>query len=1015
MQWISHFVVSFLQKIFVNLAIPIVKYPFRLICFSLCFVLITCLIGLPMLKVPENIEFYGASSEAGHLAYLKRIEFFDNQIDSNAVIVEADNVLKPCVFNNALLLQKKLESGSFDEICEKKMTPSGEYKCAPNMFESLFGESRYQQATNVTYNVERGDPEKLKPLSAHEIDITLAIASPVAAIAFGHKKFEEQPILRTEDISTLNPDEAQNKTDKYIKYFTLARQIYLKFDFHVTREKSYLNWQDNVFTPLLKELQENPKKMFEGCNDVSIAYATGDGLEQEGVRAIADDIHLLYWSFILMMGYCFAILMGRWQMPLCRHSRFIMGFCMVFTSLLSLLFSYALQGICGIPFSPLSLTAGFVIFGVGIDDAFILIDAYLRVEDKRDGRLSTLRRASGFSQNSTALKQQWEWDEDEAEGKNTSSPRDIELFIRHRMMEAMEEIGDAVSLTTCTDVVCFMLGASIDVPAIRGFCITGTFAVLMIFTLQWTFFAPMLVLDERRRLSGRWDIFIWFQDPVMVKESKAIVARVLQHDDDDGVEMVHGDTSKSPRALRSGSKSFEDVDAQGIQLRNVGSNVIGRTKSEEIYDPDEFLKTRSSNCDKDNGGSPVHYKKNRFSSKLKEKVNSFSCLKSLYTIPRSIAVVVFFIMSAIFCFYYASNHIERRFNTLELIPKDSFMHHFLEKFYAGQDGVDAMQLEILFENIDLNNIEHRRDMQRVYAGIQELNDEPSFKKYKVSLSRVYGHNGIFSYLKDAFRDGRTTPNITIGKWLQKKENTSYRNDFYLYDKKNKIRGLRFILTCHVAAGYEARFAVRSKISEIIATNSHHLDVYAYSSGFSLVDRYGKIRQYIRQSILSSLVAVVIVTSLFTPPLYALASTLCVIFVISNILVIFPLFDITFNALTLIYFILTIGFAVDYSAHIGQCFANNYHLPPAERALHSVQTMASSVFKAGFSTILAVCCLFFSSSVPGQILVKCFTMMAVSGLVHSIIFLPCVLFLMTSIIDCASCSRTYDHIKSYEKK
>jgi hypothetical protein len=69
--------------------------------------------------------------------------------------------------------------------------------------------------------------------------------------------------------------------------------------------------------------------------------------------------------------------------------------------------------------------------------------------------------------------------------------------------------------------------------------------------------------------------------------------------------------------------------------------------------------------------------------------------------------------------------------------------------------------------------------------------------------------------------------------------------------------------------------------------------------------------------------------------------------------------------------------------------------PKARALNAINTMAGSVLKAGFSTILAVSCLVFSRGLVTSTLLKCFVVMVIAGLLHALIFMPCTLFLLAT--------------------
>ena len=104
----------------------------------------------------------------------------------------------------------------------------------------------------------------------------------------------------------------------------------------------------------------------------------------------------------------------------------------------------------------------FILFGVGVDDMFIILEK--------------------FNQ----------WDPRQEHDPRTS-----------RIEAALREAGPSITLTTITDVAAFALGATISVPAISDFCKATAACIFFVFFLQVTLFAALLVLDQRRMDAGR--------------------------------------------------------------------------------------------------------------------------------------------------------------------------------------------------------------------------------------------------------------------------------------------------------------------------------------------------------------------------------------------------------------------------------------------------------------------------------------------------------------------------------
>jgi Niemann-Pick C1 protein len=104
----------------------------------------------------------------------------------------------------------------------------------------------------------------------------------------------------------------------------------------------------------------------------------------------------------------------------------------------------------------------FILFGLGVDDMFLLVDAYDRFHATTD---LTLRCA-----------------------------------------EACREVGSSILYTSLTTFIALLVGSTIDLPAVQSFCITTAVAVLFVFAITLFMFMPLLVLNERRIAANRYDL-----------------------------------------------------------------------------------------------------------------------------------------------------------------------------------------------------------------------------------------------------------------------------------------------------------------------------------------------------------------------------------------------------------------------------------------------------------------------------------------------------------------------------
>lgn len=103
----------------------------------------------------------------------------------------------------------------------------------------------------------------------------------------------------------------------------------------------------------------------------------------------------------------------------------------------------------------------FVVFGVGLDDTFIIMGQWNRTDPRKD-------------------------------------PID-------RVCETMEVVGLSIFVTTLTTMMAFCLGTISAVPAIRWLCLYALPTICIDFVYQVTFFVALLVMDEQRIQANRRD------------------------------------------------------------------------------------------------------------------------------------------------------------------------------------------------------------------------------------------------------------------------------------------------------------------------------------------------------------------------------------------------------------------------------------------------------------------------------------------------------------------------------
>jgi Niemann-Pick C1 protein len=132
----------------------------------------------------------------------------------------------------------------------------------------------------------------------------------------------------------------------------------------------------------------------------------------------------------------------------------------------------------------------FVMFGIGLDDSFIMTGSFYRTDPKKS--------------------------------------------ILDRIEEMMEDVGMSITITTLTSALAFALGCTSSVPSVYWLCLYAFPTILIDFLYQITFFVALIVLDEKRIQENRRDVCVCFT--VKNLEQEEVIEQVQQEGEQEGEE-----------------------------------------------------------------------------------------------------------------------------------------------------------------------------------------------------------------------------------------------------------------------------------------------------------------------------------------------------------------------------------------------------------------------------------------------------------------------------------------------
>jgi len=211
----------------------------------------------------------------------------------------------------------------------------------------------------------------------------------------------------------------------------------------------------------------SPSDSIEWLN-VSRAHVFSESaLSDDLYAAVGNDTLMIMVSIVLMSAYV-SLFLSRHRDAL--HWRAIPAGGAVFSVLLATLTAFGVGSVLGVEYNDNCNLAIFVILGVGVDDAFVIVRA---LDD-----IPTPVASSG--------------------AKQTTHER-----ISERVGAALGACGSAILLSSTTNAIAFALGTNSPLPALQGFCAYAALGMVFDFFFQLTFFVAVVAIDEQRRSYGR--------------------------------------------------------------------------------------------------------------------------------------------------------------------------------------------------------------------------------------------------------------------------------------------------------------------------------------------------------------------------------------------------------------------------------------------------------------------------------------------------------------------------------
>ncbi|KAJ1346584.1 hypothetical protein KIN20_001410 [Parelaphostrongylus tenuis] len=214
-----------------------------------------------------------------------------------------------------------------------------------------------------------------------------------------------------------------------------------------------------------------------------------------------------------------------------------------------------------------------------------------------------------------------------------------------------------------------------------------------------------------------------------------------------------------------------------------------------------------------------------------------------------------------------------------------------------------------------------------------------------------------------------------------------------------LESFRFRIGLHDLCTPSDLVMVTTEVRELAAQHPD-LEIFTYQYSRPIADQLNVVVQSTIQNDLLAVVCMMLISLFFIPnPLCAVWITIAIFTIDVGVVGFLSLWGVKLDPIFMVTVILSIGFSIEFSAHVTHGFVSNEgNLSPQERFIEAMERLAWPVVHGSVSTILGVTVLAFINSYMVLVFFKTVFLVLVIGVIHALVLLPIVLAITTPYIE-----------------
>lgn len=367
-----------------------------------------------------------------------------------------------------------------------------------------------------------------------------------------------------------------------------------------------------------------------------------------------------------------------------------------------------------------------------------------------------------------------------------------------------------------------------------------------------------------------------------------------------------------------------------------------------------------------------------------ERIPGNVFIKFITLTPVKIITILSFILYLSIAIWGATNF-KQGLDTSNLVSEDSY--YFTFNTQNQQHFVQRVPVSfVINEVLDYSEISTVNAINLLMTNVR--NDKA-----------VDANNLVISWI-DGFRSSSNYNNASESQFVANLKtflNSSgeFRNDVRFDVSGQRIRASRIYVLSNNLVDSNEQGNLMIRMRDLAEDSA--LNVIAYSPSFIFYEQYVAILPATLQTVGIAVAVIFVVTALFMPsPLLIIYATVSMVMIMTGIFGFMYFWDLTLSSITMIHVIMSVGFSVDFSAHICHAYMTVDGQTRDQKVQNAVLRSGGPIWNGAISSIIGIIMLVFSKSYIFRSFFKVMLLVILFGVAHAMFFLPVVLSLVGPI-------------------